>query len=277
MMLSVDQCLLFSFSWWCNKHFLLIKFLMIRNKFVLLANGLFLYSVSAYVGYLGYKIYLHPNPPPGSDLPVNQKDVADRYDIIASDYDDKIGWDEWFLRMGSKRKSLLKHAIGDTLEISAGTGRNLEYYDQSLIKQLVLSDLSTNMLQIAKDKIPVGLNTSLHKMDARKLPVPDDTFDTITQTFGLCSVADPISSLKEMKRVVKDGGSILLLEHGKSYYDWLNSALNKLDQDHAASWGCHWNRDIKRLIQEAGLEIVQEKRYHFGTTYWLRIKVDKSL
>lgn len=174
---------------------------MPRNKIVLLANGLFVYSASAYIGYLGYKIYLHPDPLPGSDLPVNQKDVADRYESIASDYDDKIGWDEWFLRMGSKRKSLLKHAHGDTLEISAGTGRNLEYYDQSLIKQLVLSDLSINMLQIAKDKIPVGLNVSLHKMDARKLPVPDNTFDTITQTFGLCSIADPITALKEMKRV----------------------------------------------------------------------------
>lgn len=250
---------------------------MSRNKFVLLANGLFIYSSAAYIGYIGYKIYNKPEPSAGSELPRNQSDVADRYEAIARDYDDKIGWDEWMLRMGSKRKSLLKHAQGDTLEISAGTGRNLPYYDQSTIKQLVLSDLSINMLQLARDRIPVGLNATLHKMDARELPLPDNSFDTVTQTFGLCSISDPVSALKEMKRVVKDGGSILLLEHGKSYYDWLNSTLNKLDEDHSNSWGCHWNRDIKSLINEAGLEISEEKRYHFGTTYWMRIKVDKNL
>jgi methyltransferase OMS1 len=228
---------------------------MIRNKVLWIANGLFI-----------YKIYLLPEPLLGSDHPTNQTDVADRYEVIASDYDDKLEWDEWVLRMGSKRKSLLAYADGDTLEISAGTGRNLPYYDQSLIKQLLLSDLSLNMLQLARDRIPVGLNASLHRMDARKLPLPDNSFDTVTQTFGLCSISDPVSALKEMKRVVKDGGSILLLEHGKSHYDWLNSTLNKLDKDHSNSWGCHWNRDIKSLIKEAGLEISEEKRYHLGTT-----------
>jgi methyltransferase OMS1 len=250
---------------------------MIRNKFILIANGLFIYSTAAYIGYIGYKIYVKPEPLAGSDHPKNQTDVADRYEVIASDYDEKLGWDEWLLRMGNKRQSLLQHAHGDTLEISAGTGRNLEYYNQSMIAHLVLSDLSLNMLQIARDRIPVGLNVSLHKLDARKLPLPDNSFDTVTQTFGLCSISDPISALKEMKRVVKDGGSILLLEHGKSYYDWLNSTLNKLDQDHSNTWGCHWNRDIKTLIKEAGLEISEEKRYHFGTTYWMRIQVDKTL
>ena len=259
-----------------NKLVLLIEFsnLMIKNRIVLLANGLFIYSASAYCGYVGFKIYKLPDPPIGSDLPVNQTDVADRYDSIAIDYDDKIEWDEWFLGMNSKRKSLLKHAHGDTLEISAGTGRNLNYYDSSLIKQLVLSDLSINMLQEAKAKIPIGLNTSLHIMDARNIPVPDNTFDTITQTFGLCSIHDPVSALKEMKRVVKPGGSILLLEHGKSHYDWLNTTLDKLDKDHSNSWGCHWNRDIKTLVKEAGLEVTEEKRYHLGTTYWLRINID---
>ena len=110
-------------------------------------------------------------------------------------------------------------------------------------------------------------------MDTNHLPLPSDSFDTVVQTFGLCSLSDPLSALSEMKRVVKPHGNILLLEHGRSNtWNWLNVALDKTDKDHAEKWGCHWNRDILGLVKEAGLQVEDVRTYHLGTTWAIVIR-----
>lgn len=77
----------------------------------------------------------------------------------------------------------------------------------------------------------------------------------------------PVTALREMERVCRENGKILLLEHGKSHYDWLNNILDKNLHKHVERWGCIWNRDIEKLVKEAGLEIESISRFHFGTTY----------
>lgn len=67
--------------------------------------------------------------------------------------------------------------------------------------------------------------------------------------------------------MAKDDGQILLLEHGRSHYDWLNAILDKNSHRHTARWGCIWNRDIEQLVLDAGLEVRSISRWHFGTTY----------
>lgn len=91
-------------------------------------------------------------------------------------------------------------------------------------------------------------------------------------TFGLCSFEDATAALREMERVTKDDGQILLLEHGRSHFDWLNAILDKNSHRHTARWGCIWNRDIEQLVRDAGLEIVSLQRWHFGTTYLFQCK-----
>ena len=81
------------------------------------------------------------------------------------------------------------------------------------------------------------------------------------------SFEDPKRALTEMQRVCRPNGSILLLEHGRSYYDWLNKILDKNEEKHTERWGCIWNRDIEAMVRDAGLEIRNVSRWHFGTTY----------
>jgi len=84
----------------------------------------------------------------------------------------------------------------------------------------------------------------------------------------LCSYEDAVGALREMKRVVKrDGGRVLLLEHGRSEYGWLSNILDHFADAHARRWGCYWNRDILKLIEDAGLEIVEKSTHHLGTTF----------
>lgn len=134
------------------------------------------------------------------------------------------------------------------------------------------------------------------------IPRPDGGFDTIVQTMGLCSTTDPVRLLKRLgelcrkptrkgevggaeeakskvvegkfgREVVKveedeyDGGRILLLEHGRGYYDWLNNLLDGLAPSHADHYGCWWNRDIGAIVERSGLEVEYIKRYHLGTTW----------
>jgi hypothetical protein len=100
-------------------------------------------------------------------------------------------------------------------------------------------------------------------------------FDTVVDTFGLCSFEDPVAALVAMQKVCKPGtGKVLLLEHGRSSWcTWLNDlVLDERAAEHAADWGCVWNRDIEGIVAKAGLEVVERSTYHFGTTYYIVAK-----
>ncbi|KAI9203223.1 S-adenosyl-L-methionine-dependent methyltransferase [Polychytrium aggregatum] len=247
-------------SWWRQP----------KNQ-ILAAGGLGVYMVASYASFHVYRIYSAPEPPPNISNPAFQAAQEQVYDRIAKDYDDSIGLDEFLMGLGSKRQAILKHAQGSVLEVSGGTGRNFAFYKPSKVSQLVITDKSAQMLQRAwakhKTQHQTQVPTTLYVMSANKLDWPAEAFDTVVDTFGICSFSDPIAALKEMARVCKPGGKILLLEHGRSDYEWINSALDKTATAHAESWGCWWNRDVLGLVREAGLDVVETKRYHFGTTY----------
>ena len=102
---------------------------------------------------------------------------------------------------------------------------------------------------------------------------PQGGFDTILQTMGLCSTPEPSRLLSHLGTIVNtDNGQILLLEHGRSHYQWLNNILDKQAPAHADKHGCWWNRDIGRIVEESGLEIIRCKRYHLGTTWWFELR-----
>eukprot|EP00968_Pinguiococcus_pyrenoidosus_P011191 scaffold895_cov315-Pinguiococcus_pyrenoidosus.AAC.40 len=65
-------------------------------------------------------------------------------------------------------------------------------------------------------------------------------------------------------------GQILLLEHGRSPYDWLAKLQDKNAEKHAQRWGCYWNKDIGAILQKAELDVKARYDWHFGTTNWIR-------
>ncbi|KAL2127634.1 hypothetical protein VTI74DRAFT_10383 [Chaetomium olivicolor] len=111
---------------------------------------------------------------------------------------------------------------------------------------------------------------------------PQERYDTIIQTFGLCSVADPGRLLANMAaKVQPDTGRIILLEHGRGFYDWVNKMLDDYAPGHFQKYGCWWNRDIEQLVREAeekvpGLEVVKLERplwFQAGTTLLIELRV----
>ena len=103
------------------------------------------------------------------------------------------------------------------------------------------------------------------------------TFDTVVDTFGLCSFEDPEQSLTNIARMAKPDGTVLLLEHGLGTWDFINNILNRNAEKHAKKWGCIYNRDIGKIVASAGLKVVEQRRCHLGTTYLYVCKRDTKL
>lgn len=205
---------------------------------------------------------------------------TEQFQKIADQYDDEIGRDEFFMGINFLRRILLFfHAKGNCLEVGAGTARNLPYYrtQSNVVHRVVLSDASDQMLSQAKKKIQAmpekkRSRFAVLEADAARLDIPDQTFDTVIDTFGLCSFQNPEAVLIEMTRVCKPNGKILLLEHGRSHsWKFISDHLDKHAEQHAANWGCVWNRDLDKLLASVddSLRIEVVSRYHFGTTYYI--------
>ncbi|RKF64108.1 Methyltransferase OMS1, mitochondrial [Erysiphe neolycopersici] len=252
-----------------------------------------------------------------TDNPLVQEDVSSRYNSIAHSFDDTVDSNEYWLGITSLRKKLVQQAHGHVLEVSVGTGRNLTFYDwkiqgyngvgrpdtsNNIKKGSVISftaiDISPEMLKIARKKLdalfPSSRSVRWIQGDAGVagiIPAPpvdlsgDDTkknfkYDTIVQTMGLCSVKDPVGLLRNLGEYIKEeDGRILLLEHGRGRWKWLNFMLDKTAKEHAQAFGCWWNRDIQNLVEKSGLEIVKimtPKWWHGGTTWWIELKKPNS-
>jgi ubiquinone/menaquinone biosynthesis C-methylase UbiE len=184
--------------------------------------------------------------------------VRSRYDRISPYYDfmelilERIAFARW-------RKKVFDSLRGEKiLEVGVGTGKNLDFYPGE--KKITAIDFSPRMLSKARNKTKgKGLSVDLVEMDVQDLRFADQTFDTIIATFVFCSVPDPIRGLREIKRVCKKDGKIILLEHvrpgcalGGKIFDLFNPLTVEL-------MGVNINRNTVANMKTAGLRILEEK------------------
>ena len=111
-------------------------------------------------------------------------------------------------------------------------------------------------------------------------------YDTIVQTFGLCSVRDPVGLVANLAGAVRPGtGRIVLLEHGRSsWWELVNGLLDRSARGHFDRFGCWWNRDVDRIVREAarrvpGLEVVRLDRpglLTLGTHIWVELRLNPA-
>lgn len=100
--------------------------------------------------------------------------------------------------------------------------------------------------------------------DAVALPFPGSSFDTVVSSLSTCTFPDPLAALKEIKRVCRPAGRVLLLEHGRSDRERLARWQDRHADRFAKPLGCHWNREPLELAQAAGLNVIETKRNFFG-------------
>eukprot|EP00923_Selenidium_pygospionis_P012697 GHVN01021662.1.p1 GENE.GHVN01021662.1~~GHVN01021662.1.p1 ORF type:complete len:275 (-),score=41.99 GHVN01021662.1:209-1033(-) len=187
-----------------------------------------------------------------------------RWDLLAGYYDPSSNRREWMYRIPAKRKEIGERAKGKVLEVAAGTGRNTQYYNNEVVTHLTLSETSKAMLKKAFTKKRSDIKTDFCLMNSVKLDFPDETFDTVVQTFGICSYERPKECLEELARVVKKDGEIILLEHGRSSWDRLAKLQDKRNCRRIIRKNCFGSRDIIATINEANLEIIEVQRWYLG-------------
>jgi len=155
------------------------------------------------------------------------------------------------------RHALVPRAAGDVLELGAGTGVNLRYYDRDALSSLTLSDRDERRRvlteRIGRLSSPLRERTRVDRVDAEVLPFADGSFDTVVATLLFCSVDCPPCGFDEIARVLRPGGRYLFLEHvapvrpgTARVFDLVNPVWNTVSR------GCNLNRDTLAEMERGG-------------------------
>jgi ubiquinone/menaquinone biosynthesis C-methylase UbiE len=177
-----------------------------------------------------------------------------------------------FLRLASWRKKLHSSIIGSrALEIGVGTGKNLPYYPPGV--KISAIDFSHRMLSRARKKaLQNNLKVEFLEMDAQQLAFPDDYFDTVFATFVFCSVPDPVLGLKELRRICKPNGRLILLEHMRPTNPVLGYLFDLLNPLVVRIMGANINRMTVDHIRSAGWQIKVDQKLSSDIVRWIEAK-----
>lgn len=170
------------------------------------------------------------------------------------------------------RSEIVPRAQGEVLELGCGGGINLQFYDRSKVDKLTGLDPSAELLDYTRSEAKaLGFEMDILDGIGEAMPFEDDSFDTVLTTFTLCSVQDGKQVLNEMRRVLKPGGKILFLEHGRAP----DKGPEKWQQRIEPMWkhiagGCHLHRPVTKLFEAEGFALDQEGgHYAPKTPRWL--------
>ncbi|SEA40622.1 Methyltransferase domain-containing protein [Thalassobacillus cyri] len=179
--------------------------------------------------------------------------IKRRYNRISSVFDvmDRMIREKW-------REDLLQHAHGKVLEVGVGTGSNLKFYPKYV--EVTGIDFSPAMLEKARNKArKMPQSFDLIEMDAQQMEFPDNTFDTVVSTCVFCSVPDPVQGLKEIRRVTKAEGKVIMLEHMRSDNEVVGKAMDILNPIGLNIVGANINRKTIKNIEQAGMKVENEE------------------
>lgn len=161
------------------------------------------------------------------------------------------------------RRWACSQATGRTLEVAVGTGLNLPYYPRGT--DLTAIDLSPRMLAIARKRAAeLGVEAELNESTATPLAFADESFDTVICTLALCSIPDYTAAVKEMVRVLRPGGRLVLADHVASSIAPLRLLQRGVELWSVRSAGEHFTRRPIRQVYAIGLHINQQERFLAG-------------
>jgi ubiquinone/menaquinone biosynthesis C-methylase UbiE len=155
------------------------------------------------------------------------------------------------------RERVVGAAAGRVLEIGVGSGLNLPFYRPCCTPSVVAVEPSSLLLRRAARRAEAAaMPMELDEGSAEALPFAAASVDTVVTTWTLCTIPDVAAALAEMRRVLRPGGALLFVEHGRApepnvarWQDRLDPLWSRL------AGGCHLNRPIDRLLREAGFRV----------------------
>jgi ubiquinone/menaquinone biosynthesis C-methylase UbiE len=176
-----------------------------------------------------------------------------------------------------QRKKVVPRAEGRVLEIGFGAGHNLPFYDAAKVTQLWALEPSAEMRARAKERVaasPIALDYL--GLSGESIPLGDGEADTVLITYTMCTIPDVMTALGEMRRVLKPAGRMIFCEHGTAP----DATVARWQRRITPVWkslcgGCHVDRPIPKLIQDAGFKVEDMQTMYLpgtprfaGFNYW---------
>lgn len=157
------------------------------------------------------------------------------------------------------RSMVVPMACGDVFEVGCGGGINQQFYNSSAITRYCGIDPGGKLLDYAKEEAEKkGWPADIRNGVGEDIPFESNSFDTVVCTYTMCSVADQQRVVQEMKRILKPGGKLLFLEHGRApdadvarWQDRIEPIWKPL------AGGCHLTRPITSAVRDGGFAVEQ--------------------
>ena len=166
-----------------------------------------------------------------------------------------INWSMRQKNLAAYRARIIPAAEGRVLEIGIGSGLNLPFYSRNVARVIGLEP-SPRLLAMAHRVERTG-NGSVEFIEgsAEAIPLQVASVDTVVTTWTLCSIPDALRALRDMRRVLRPGGRLLFVEHGRApdpNVIWWQDRLTPVWKRLGGGW--HLNRAIGTLIEGAGFQ-----------------------
>ena len=167
-----------------------------------------------------------------------------------------------------QRQKVVPLAKGKVLDIGIGSGLNIPFYNSDKIDKVIGIDPSHELLELAKE-LANDSKASIELVigSAESIPYPDNFFDTVLVTYTMCTIPNVAIANKEMWRVLKNDGRLIFCEHGLAPDKKISKWQNRIDPFWGKiAGGCHLNRDIQKLITDAGFSFESLDKMYLPST-----------
>ena len=167
-----------------------------------------------------------------------------------------------------QRQKVVPLANGKVLDIGIGSGLNIPFYNSDKIDKVIGIDPSHELIELAKE-LANDSKASIELVigSAESIPYPDNFFDTVLVTYTMCTIPNVAIANKEMWRVLKDDGRLIFCEHGLAPDKKISKWQNRIDPFWGKiAGGCHLNRDIQKLITDAGFSFESLDKMYIPST-----------
>ncbi len=161
------------------------------------------------------------------------------------------------------RREAAEGLSGEVVEIGFGSGLNIEAYPSEVTRVYAVDPAMVGRKLAAERVAASPIQVDYIGLDGESLPLDDDSCDGALSTFTLCTIPDAPAALRELRRVVKPGGRVHVLEHGQareeSVHRW-QQRLNPIQR--RIGDGCHLDRDHLAMLEAAGFEVDEHREWY---------------
>ena len=160
------------------------------------------------------------------------------------------------------RRRVCTGLAGEVLEIGYGSGLNQPHLPAAVTAVAAVEPSAVALGLAAERREASAVPVTVVGDDAQRLPLPDASVDAALCTWSLCAVLDPVAAVREVRRVLRPGASLHLVEHGLAPDARVARAQRRWSGLNRAIAGCVLDRDVAVLVERAGLTWTSLERFY---------------